>query len=363
MFIEKLRVINFRNYICQEVVFSRETNVIYGNNAQGKTNLLEALALFSSGKSYRRSSDKDLIRYGEDYTRVIVEFDVSGVKKDAEIFITSGKSKYIKLCGVNLRKTSELLGAFRCVVFSPDELLLINGAPEIRRNFTDLVLSSLKPLYYDNLKKYYKILKQKNNLLKSNSESIMDTLPVWNEKLSAVGTEIMCYRNEFIDAINPLIKNAYGEISEGKENLCIKYAPSVNCVLSDKKTIKEKLFEIMDKKMQSEIYQGVSSVGIHRDDFEFYINDKNAKSFASQGQQRSAIIALKEAEARLIFDKTGEQPVLLLDDVLSELDIKRREYILKGLNERQVIITCTEKATAKNGSKYFCVKNGILSEG
>lgn len=362
MFIEKLKVINFRNYISQEVVFSRETNVIYGNNAQGKTNLLEALALFSSGKSYRRASDKDLVRYGEDYTRVIVEFDVSGVKKDAEIFIAGGKSKYIKLCGVNLRKTSELLGAFKCVVFSPNELLLINGSPEIRRNFVDLVLSSLKPLYYDSLKRYYKIIKQKNNLLKSKSESIMDTLPVWNEELSAAGAEIMYYRNEFINDINPQVKNAYGEISEGKESLYIKYAPSVNCVFSDKKTIKDKLFEIMDKKMQSEIYQGVSSVGIHRDDFEFYINDKNAKSFASQGQQRSAIIALKEAEARLIFDKTGEQPVLLLDDVLSELDKKRREYILKGLNERQVVITCTDKATAKNGSKYFYVENGILTE-
>lgn len=362
MFIESLEIKNFRNYDSQKVLFSRETNVIYGNNAQGKTNLLEALALFSSGKSYRRAPDKDLISYGEDFTKIFVKFDVSGVKKEAEIFITKNKTKFIKLCGVSLRKTSELLGSFKCVMFSPLELMLINGAPEMRRNFVDMVLCSLKPIYYDSLKKYYKILKQKNNLLKSKNKNILETLPVWNESLSEVGSEIMTYRSEFIDNINPESQKAYSEITKGKENLFIRYAPSINCENFDKKALKEKLFEVMTKKMQTEIYQGVSSVGIHRDDFEFYINEKNAKSFASQGQQRSAIIALKQAEAKLIYEKTGEQPVLLLDDVMSELDDTRRKYILNNINERQVIITCTDKTIANNGTKYFYVENGEVME-
>jgi DNA replication and repair protein RecF len=362
MFIERLEVSNFRNYINQKVFFSRETNVFYGNNGQGKTNLLEAVSLFSSGKSFRRAADRDLIRHGEDYARVFIEFDVSGVKKDAEIFITNNRIKLIKLCGVNLKRTSELLGVFKCVVFSPEELMIINGAPELRRNFADMVLCSLRPLYYDKLKNYYKILKQKNNLLKRDPESIKDTLSVWNEALALEGTDIMVYRAKFIDEINSEIKETYSEISGGREELRLKYVPSVNFDAPDKNEINEKLLKAMNRKMQAEICSGVSMIGIHRDDFEFYINEKNAKSFASTGQQRSAVVALKEAQARLIYKRTDEEPVLLLDDVLSELDCQRRDFIMKRIKNRQVIITCTDKFTADKDAKYFYVENGTVRE-
>ena len=180
MYIKSVELSNFRNYEKEKITFSKKTNILYGKNAQGKTNVLEAVSLFASGKSHRRAADKDLIKLGEDTAKIRIEFESEGCEKDAEIIISKGKKKFIKLCGANLRRTSELLGVFGCVVFSPEELSLINGAPELRRNFTDLFLSSYKPLYYSNLKRYNKILKQKNNLLKKADEKTSETLDIWN---------------------------------------------------------------------------------------------------------------------------------------------------------------------------------------
>ena len=216
MFVKKLEVINYRNYEKETVEFCSGTNILYGKNAQGKTNILEAVSLFSSGKSYRRVPDRNLINLNSDFAKISVEFCSFGCEKDAEILINKNK-KFIKLCGNNLRKTSEILGVFKTVLFSPEELSLISGAPELRRNFTDMLLSSEKPLYYGFLKKYYKILKQKNNLLKQSSENISKTLSVWNEELSGVAAKIMCYRNNLIKEIIPLANKVFGEMT-GKRN-------------------------------------------------------------------------------------------------------------------------------------------------
>ena len=361
MFIKSLEVNNFRNYVSQKIEFSRETNIIYGKNAQGKTNIIEAISLFSSGKSFRRANDRDMIRDSETNSKINTEFEICGVSKDAEIIISRDKKKFIKLCGAPLRKTSELLGQFRSVIFSPEEMSLITGAPELRRNFIDLVISSEKPVYYNILKRYYKILKQKNNLLKKNDSSKEKTLAVWNESLAAAGAEIMIYRNELISLINPYADNIFKEITEGKENIKINYIPSV----LPREFNKEKLYELllcaMNKKMQAEIMLGAASVGIHRDDIAFFINGKNAKSFSSQGQQRTAIISLKMAQAEIIKENCGEYPVFLLDDVMSELDFERRNYLSEKIKDKQVIITCTDKYTSK-GAKYFLVQNGTVSE-
>ena len=361
MFIKSLEINNFRNYVNQKIVFSRETNIIYGKNAQGKTNLLEAVSLFSSGKSFRRAQDRNMIKDGEASSKINIEFDINGVEKDAEIIINRESKKYIKLCGAPLRKTSELLGQFKSVIFSPEEMSLITGAPELRRNFTDLVISSEKPVYYNILKRYYKILKQKNNLLKQNNASKEKTLAVWNESLAQAGAKIMVYRKEFTDLINPYVNNTFEEITEGKENIKINYMPSVSSDSFEESTLCETLLNSMNKKMQAEIMLGAAVCGIHRDDYAFFINGKNAKNFSSQGQQRTAIIALKMAQAEIIKENCGEYPVFLLDDVMSELDFERRNYLSEKIKDKQVIITCTDKYDSA-GAKYFRVINGSVSE-
>ena len=361
MFIKSLEINNFRNYVNQKLCFSRETNIIYGKNAQGKTNIIEAVSLFSSGKSFRRANDRDMIKEGEANSKINIEFDICGISKTAEIIISRDRQKYIKLCGVPLRKTSELLGQFKSVIFSPEEMSLITGAPELRRNFMDLVISSERPVYYNILKRYYKILKQKNTLLKKKDESMEKTLSVWNESLAAAGAEIMIYRKEFTELINPYVNDTFTEISDGKENINISYIPSAAAEDFSKEKLFSTLLSLMNKKMQTEIMLGAAVVGIHRDDYAFFINGKNAKNFSSQGQQRTAVISLKMAQAEIIKEHCGEYPVFLLDDVMSELDSIRRSYLSEKIRDKQVIITCTDKNKSE-GAKYFYVENGFVSE-
>ena len=361
MYIKSVELSNFRNYEKEKITYSKKTNILYGKNAQGKTNVLEAVSLFASGKSHRRAADKDLIKLGEDTAKIRIEFESEGCEKDAEIIISKGKKKFIKLCGANLRRTSELLGVFGCVVFSPEELSLINGAPELRRNFTDLFLSSYKPLYYSNLKRYNKILKQKNNLLKKADEKTSETLDIWNEEMASAGAKITAYRKKFIKELNPAADKAFYEITNGKEKIEIKYVPSVPCESEDTDEIKNALLSAMNKKKEAEMFLGTSVAGIHRDDFSFFINGENAKIYASQGQQRTAVIALKIAQSEIIKEKNGEYPIFLLDDVMSELDFERRIYLAEKIMDKQVIITCTDKYKAEN-AKYFKVENGKVTE-
>lgn len=361
MYIKCLELTNFRNYSFQKIMFSRETNVFYGNNAQGKTNVLEAISMFSSGKSYRRVSDKSLIKYDCEFARIKIEFDSFGIDKSAEIIITKGKNKFIKLNGISLSRTSELLGVFNCVVFSPEELFLINGAPELRRNFIDLFISSQKPIYYNTLKRYYKVLKQKNNLLKKINDDT-DTLNVWNEELAENGAKIIVYRNEYLEELSKKANEAYKKISGNRENLKIVYNPNITHDNFEIKELKNKILENIEKKKQKEIIIGTSLVGIHRDDIDFYIDGQDAKFFASQGQQRTAIISLKMAQAEIIKNQSGEYPIFLFDDVMSELDSERRDYISNEIRNSQVIITSTDRYSRGKKEKFFYVENGTVRE-
>ena len=361
MFVKSLEVINYRNYEKEKITLSKGTNIFYGKNAQGKTNILEAISLFSTGKSYRRVPDRNLIKNGEDFTKISVEFEAFGTEKDAEILIDKNK-KFIKLCGNNIRKTSEILGVFKAVLFSPEEMSLISGAPELRRNFIDMLLSTEKPLYYGILKKYYKILKQKNNLLKQKTEDIEKTLSIWNEELAGYASKIMVYRNNIIKEINPVADKVFEEMTNGSEKFHLKYIPNISADNSDEENLKEKILSVFQKKMQAEIIMGSSLIGIHRDDMEFYINDKNSKFFASQGQQRTAIIALKMAQAEMIYERCMEYPIFLFDDIMSELDDNRRNYIAEKISGKQVIITCTDRYEADENAKYFYVENGRVLE-
>jgi len=360
MFVKELEVINYRNYEKEKVKFSSGTNIFYGKNAQGKTNILEAVSLFSTGKSYRRVPDRNLIKNGEEFTKISVEFEAFNTEKDAEILIDKNK-KFIKLCGNNIRRTSEILGVFKAVLFSPEEMSLISGAPEIRRNFTDMLLSTEKPLYYGILKKYYKVLKQKNNLLKQKESNIEKTLSVWNEELAINAAKIMVYRNRLFEEMNPVADKVFAEMTEDKEKFHIKYIPSIATDDFDEEKLREKIMSNLEKKMQAEIIMGSSLIGIHRDDMEFYINGKNAKFFSSQGQQRTAIIALKMAQAEMIYENHSEYPIFLFDDIMSELDSERRSYISEKISGKQVIITCTDKYRA-DYAKYFYVEDGHVTE-
>ncbi|MBQ7718285.1 MAG: DNA replication/repair protein RecF [Clostridia bacterium] len=361
MFIKNIELTNFRNYEHQKIFFSHETNIIFGNNAQGKTNILEAISLFSSGKSYRRVSDKNLIKYDCDFARIRIEFDSFNTEKSAEIIFTKGKNKFIKLNGISLSRTSELLGVFNCVVFSPEELYLINGAPELRRNFIDLFISSQKPLYYNTLKRYYKVLKQKNNLLKDINNNF-ETLNIWNEELAENGAKIIVYRKEYLAELSKRANEAYKKISGGREELKILYNQNVSSENYEKSDLKNRILEAIERKKQKEIAIGASLVGIHRDDIDFFIDGQDARIFASQGQQRSAIISLKMAQAEIIKNQSGEYPVFLFDDVMSELDSERREFIASEIKNSQVIITSTDRYSSGKKEKFFYVENGTVRE-
>lgn len=364
MYVKKISLKNYRNYEEEKAEFINGTNIIYGKNAQGKTNLLESIYLFSSGKSHRRAADTELIKKGSDFLKVSIVFHSSDRDYNSEISITSKKKKLIKLNGVPLKKTSELLGVFKCVIFSPEELNLIKGAPEKRRNFLDMSLSSIKPGYYGVLKKYYKILKQKNSLLKKIREdaSFCGTMSVWNEELAEAAARIMMYRHEFLSVLSPAAACEHMDISQGAESLSIKYSPNTPVEdFCDKEHIKSKILNNIIRKREAETAMGMSLVGIHRDDIDFLINNEEAKVYSSQGQQRTAVISVKIALTEIIKEAFGEYPVLLLDDVMSELDSHRREFLYTKTKDKQVIIVCTDKDFIKEDNiKYFKIENGQI---
>ncbi len=366
MFIKNISLINYRNYEKQSAEFINGKNIVYGKNAQGKTNLLEAIYLFSSAKSHRRAADTELIRKGSDFLRIKAEFFSNERDYTAEISITNQKKKLIRLNGIPLKKRSELLGVFKCIIFSPEELNLIKGAPEMRRNFLDMSISSLKPAYYGILKKYYKILKQKNSLLKKIycNPSLEKTISVWNEELAYAAAAVMIYRNEFLSLLSQSAAREHLEISNGAESLNINYVPNTpSDLFEDINNLKDRVLENIKRKSEAEKTVGASLVGIHRDDIEFLIDGDDAKIYSSQGQQRTAVISIKSAQTEIIKDILGEYPVLLLDDVMSELDEQRKNFLYKKTSGKQVIITGTEKETGDmSGNKLFKIENGTIRE-
>lgn len=356
MYIKSLILQNFRNYKEQALTFHQGTNVFYGRNAQGKTNLLEALYLFSMGKSFRTHQDGDLISFGEPYTKASLCFCDRNRENTLEIIILRDKKKQIKINGVTIQKLGELIGHLNVVLFYPEELGLVKEGPYIRRRFMDVALSQLRPSYYHALGRYHRILEQRNKLIKkirfSDEKGLSDTIGIWNEKLSDYGMELYRYRREFMGRMQALAQKVHFEASG--ETLCLSYKPR----FSDKQEFLEKLEESFDRELE----QGCSLYGPHRDDFEVYINEKEAKVFGSQGQQRSAVLSLKLAQADLLYEEYGEYPVLLLDDIMSELDQSRRAYLAGKIPDKQVFITCTDVDETLTAGKLFHVSAGKAQE-
>lgn len=336
MYVKKLKLLGFRNYKSEEFEFAPGTNILYGNNAQGKTNALEALYLFSIGKSFRTQQDRELINFSENFTRICVEFEDKIRANEIEILVRRDRKKQIKINDIPISKMGDLIGKFAVILFSPDELNLTKGSPNARRRFLDIAISQMRPKYYHILRRYNKVLEQRNNLIKkmrvSPDEKAKETFFVWNEKLAEYGMAIIDYRKSFVEKLNEYAKKIHFEIS-GEEFL-IKYKPAFSS--------KEEFYQKLENSIEKEIEQGFTLYGPHRDDIDILTEGKDIKTYGSQGQHRSAVLSLKLAQADIVFEDLGEYPVLLLDDIMSELDSDRRSYLVEKIKDKQVIITCTD---------------------
>lgn len=339
MYITSLTLKNFRNYENETIEFSPLTNIIYGGNANGKTNILEAVYMFSHGRSHRAKSDKELIRFGEDFAKLSIGFTDEERSHIAKIHLQKNGKKAISINHVRIAKLSRLMNYLNVVMFSPEDLELVKGAPSIRRRFIDGAISQLRPSYLSSLIDYNKALVQKNSLLKDLKRRMKKSDPllsVWNMQLAENGAKIMRERLEFVDKLKQIAKQIQSEIS--KEALEISYLPSIKT----EEITTESLLEYLEAHQAKEIEFASSSAGIQRDDLLINVNSRDAKTYGSQGQQRTSALSLKIALADYIKQVKDEYPVLLLDDIMSELDINRRMYLSEKIKDKQVLITGTD---------------------
>ncbi len=360
MIIKGLTVSDFRNYGRETITFDKDTNVICGNNAQGKTNILEAVYIFSHGRSHRAKSDTELVRFGSDTAKLALEFCDRDRDYKAVMQLGRNGKKSVRINNVPITKLSMLMRYLNAVMFSPEDLEIVKGSPQIRRRFLDEAISQLYPLYLKSLISYHKNLAQKNNLLKKlrNAGKKQDSmLDVWNGQIAEDGSRIMEYRKSFSNRLSEYSAGIHKEICG--EIFDLVYTPSIECDIISKESFYEKL----ESAAEREIENGSSLYGVQRDDLKFYIDEKEVKTYASQGQQRTAVLSLKMAQMELINELRGEYPVLLLDDIMSELDVSRRTYLANKIRGKQVILTCTDidSAEVKNGTRVFYVENGKIT--
>lgn len=356
---------NYRNLKNGFIQPCEEVNVIYGDNAQGKTNLLEALWLFCGGHSFRGSKDKEIIKFGEDFTKLDLRFFGQERIQNATIAIKNGK-KQVKINGINKNSAASLIEKYCAVVFSPEHLNLIKRGPSERRKFIDSAICREKLQNAVVLSKYNRVLSQRNSLLKEifKQPNLEETLAVWDNPLIFNGAMLIKKRIEYVKMLSLCAAEFHSGISGGNEKLEIKYLSSINAEENDSvEQIQEKFKNYVNNYHKEDIKTGFTTKGPHRDDIEILINGKNARLFASQGQQRSAVLSLKLAEAKVLDEQMGEKPIILLDDVMSELDSKRQDFLLNKLDNCQVFITCCEKSNKEQlkKGKIFNVKNGEIS--
>ena len=351
MWIKKIKIKNFRNYESEEINLEKNINIFYGQNAQGKTNIIESIFLCSLGKSFRTKKDKEMIKLNEQNALVEVEYEKSD--RDGKIKIEIGNKKNIYLNGIKIKKLSELLGNLNIVIFTPDDINILKGGPQNRRRFLDIMISQLRPNYMHILNLYLKTIEQRNKYLRQIKEEHKDEnlLEIWDEKLAEYAIKIYEYRKEFIEKIIKKLDIIHKNITNGEEQIELEYVTECDS--------KEKYLKLLKERRKLDIIKGFTTKGIHRDDFVIYINKKEIKIFGSQGQNRTAMLSLKLAELQVIYDEIGEYPILLLDDFMSELDRTRRKNFLENIEGTQVIITGTEKLDIEN-LKYleYNVSNG-----
>lgn len=357
MFLKKLELDNFRNFEHITVSFNNGLNIILGKNAQGKSNLLEAITVCALGKSYRNAKNDDMVMYHHNSFFIKCTVDDIGSDKTIEVFYKKGDKKYIRLNGSTISNINELFGNLNVVVFIPDDLKLLKQGPYERRRFIDIDLIQIKPDYYYNVLQYGRVLKQRNNLLKNQKQ--YDMINIWDDQLVLYGSKIVRDRMAFIKKISQVLKEIHFDFMPEIKKVQLKYISNV----VDSENIEDSYRKRLRDSIESDIRFKTTTCGPHRDDIRFFIDDMDARYFASQGQQRSLILSLKLAEMEIMKEDMGEYPVLLLDDVLSELDFERQESLLKILNKYQTIITGTHIQHNSNiNAKKYIVENRDIKE-
>lgn len=333
MFIKSLELDSFRNYEYLKIDFDKGVNILYGDNAQGKTNILEAIYLSATTKSHKGSKDREIINIEKEEAHIKTILEKDNLERRIDMHLRKNKSKGIALDKVRLKKVSELLGLLNVVFFSPEDLSIIKNEPEKRRRFVDMELCQIDTLYLNDLNNYNKVLNQRNTLLKDISfhPEYKDMISIYDLQLVSYGSRLIERRKKFVEEMNPIISFNHKTITCDKENLVMNYHPSVD-IKDYEDSLKESLYK--DMKLRT------TSVGPHRDDYSFFANDMNLRIYGSQGQQRSAAISLKLSEISLIKQVTKHNPVLLLDDVFSELDAGRKSHMIDSIGDIQTIITC-----------------------
>lgn len=360
MNIKKVKLSNFRNYESTELELSPNINIVYGDNAQGKTNLLEAIYIASIGKSYRADKENEVVKFKETFARINLEYEKNEKLKTIDFYIDNNNKKQIKH-GETVVRSSDHIGEINVVIFSPDSMNIIKGSPSKRRKFLDILICQISKTYLYNLQQYNKIIKLKNAVLKNDFDKIDNTyLDILDEKLSEFAYLIVNDRTKMIECIKEKAKKIHGNLTCKKENFDIEY-------ISDYKNLKkEDILDSLKKQRKQDIMRKMSTKGPQKDDFEVYIDDKKVDVYGSQGQKRTSLLTLKLSEFEVLMDKKEERPILLLDDVLSELDNSRIIYLLEYIQNYQTIITTTEIdiiKKIKNANLFNVTKGKIKIEG
>lgn len=371
MIINNLKLTDYRNFKDIEINLNPILNIFIGDNGQGKTNLLESIYISSIGRTFRLNSEDELINFNENGSRVKLSLIKNNYDLEVEINLNKNKKKQVFINRVKLDKTSEMIGVLTNVIFTPDDMKIIKGSPTERRRFINIDISQIKPKYKYLLNNYKKILSERNAILKGYNikKENKQIINIWDEYLINLGTEIIYYRNEYIKKLKKYAIDIYSEISGNKEKLNLKYLCNIGNIYELENIEKSKIKDIFEKKIKenilSEIQRGVSLYGPHKDDLSILVNDKECKYFASQGQQRSAILSIKLAEIEIIKEENNEYPILLLDDVLSELDNKRKSYLINYIKGIQTVITTTDdedlrKLTQNFEKNFFYIDEGKI---
>ena len=359
MVIKSLKLKNYRNYELLDMTFDSKTNILYGDNAQGKTNILEALYLSGTTKSHRGTKDRDLIQFGREESHLETIVEKKGMEFQIDMHLKKNSPKGIAINKIPIRKASELFGIVHFVFFSPEDLNIIKDGPAGRRRFIDLELSQIDKVYLSNLSNYNRIINQRNSLLKElyHQDHLMDTLDIWDMQLAEYGTKVIESRKQFIRQVNQIIADIHYRLTGGRERIELSYESSLGSL---------SLEQALKKNRERDIRMKSTSVGPHRDDLCFLSGDLDIRKFGSQGQQRTAALSLKLSEIELVKEVIKDTPILLLDDVLSELDKHRQNYLLDSIHDIQTVITCTGLDEFVNHrfsiNKIFLVSSGSVTK-
>lgn len=360
MHLEKLQLTNFRNYENLKLEFSKTVNVFVGNNAEGKTNILESIYLSSITKSYRTSKDIECIKFNEQFFRIVHNYvDNNSNNIEVEVYLDNNNKKQIKENGLKIGKYSDFIGTIPMVVFSPDNMDIIKGSPKNRRKFLDILISQLSRSYVISLQEYNKLLTLKNNLLKQEKHTVdMTYLDILDEKLAEKTEVIVNYRTKYVDTVEKHAKKIQKELSKGEEELKLKYFSEF--IDKDKEQIKS----ILVNSRENDFFRKTSNKGIGHDDIIVFVNDTEVSKYGSQGQNRTALLSMKLAEFEILKEEKDNTPIILLDDVFSELDRGRINFLIDYVSNYQVFITTTEIDSIDNieNKEIFKIKNGTVEK-